>query len=80
LLAIISILCKKRNIFPLYQEDSLMSITRALQVATAAGMFLFVAACSPEVGSKEWCEDMKEKQKGDWTASEAADFAKSCIL
>ncbi|MBT7357172.1 MAG: DUF3012 domain-containing protein, partial [Rhodospirillaceae bacterium] len=39
-----------------------------------------LAACSPEVGSKEWCEDMKEKDKGQWTASEATDFAKSCIL
>ncbi len=39
-----------------------------------------VAACSPEVGSKEWCEDLKKKPKGDWTANEAADFAKNCIF
>ena len=37
-------------------------------------------ACSPEVGSKEWCEDLKEKDKGQWTATEAKDFAKHCIL
>ena len=36
--------------------------------------------CSPEVGSDKWCEDMKEKPKGDWTASEAADYAKHCII
>ena len=41
---------------------------------------LALAACSPEVGSEEWCEDMKEKPKGDWSANEAADFAKNCIL
>lgn len=46
-------------------------------VATAG---LLVAACSPEVGSDEWCADMKEKNKGDWTASEAGDFAKHCVL
>ena len=40
----------------------------------------FLAACSPEVGSPEWCEDMKEKPKADWTANEAADFAKSCVF
>lgn len=57
-----------------------MSITRALQLAVAAGMFLFVAACSPEVGSKEWCEDMKAKPKGDWSTNEATDFTKHCIL
>ncbi len=39
-----------------------------------------LSACSPEVGSKEWCEDMKEKPKGDWSANEAADFAKHCVL
>ena len=36
--------------------------------------------CSPEVGSDKWCEKMKAKPKGDWTANEAADFAKHCIL
>ncbi|WNK00403.1 DUF3012 domain-containing protein [Thalassospiraceae bacterium LMO-JJ14] len=39
-----------------------------------------LSACSPEVGSKEWCEDLKEKPKGDWSANEAADFAKHCVL
>lgn len=37
-------------------------------------------ACSPEVGSKEWCADLKEKPKGDWSANEAKDFAKHCIF
>lgn len=39
-----------------------------------------MAACSPEVGSKEWCDGMKKKGKGDWSVSEAADFAKHCVL
>jgi len=39
-----------------------------------------LAACSPEVGSPEWCEDMKKKDKGDWSTNEATDFAKSCIM
>lgn len=37
-------------------------------------------ACAPEVGSKAWCENLGEKAKGDWTASEAGDFAKHCLL
>ena len=40
---------------------------------------LTLAACEPEVGSKEWCADMNEKPKGDWTANEAADYAKHCV-
>lgn len=39
-----------------------------------------LAACSPDVGSKEWCTELKEKPKGEWTANEATEFAKSCVL
>ena len=47
-----------------------------------AGMLLtsLVTACAPEVGSDEWCQDMVDKPKGDWTANEAADFARHCIF
>ena len=41
---------------------------------------LLSMGCSPEVGSKEWCEDMKEKPKKDWTASETADYTMHCIF
>ncbi len=44
------------------------------------GLALSLGACAPEVGSEEWCSDMKEKAKGDWSANEAADFAKHCVL
>jgi hypothetical protein len=46
-------------------------------------LFLLVAlaaACSPEVGSKRWCAALKEKPKGEWTANEAADYAKHCLF
>lgn len=39
-----------------------------------------LAGCAPEIGSKEWCEDLDEKDKGDWTATEAKDYAKHCIF
>ena len=41
---------------------------------------LFLAACEPEVGSEAWCEKMDDKAKGDWTANEATEYAKSCIF
>ncbi|MDA9556676.1 DUF3012 domain-containing protein [Vibrio sp.] len=41
---------------------------------------LFLAACAPEVGSKDWCKEMDKKPKGDWTASETGDYTKHCIL
>ena len=48
--------------------------------AVIGAVAVLLAACSPEVGSDEWCNDMKEKSKADWTANEASDFAKSCVL
>ncbi len=44
------------------------------------GTLLGVAGCAPEVGSEGWCQDMKEKDKGEWTANEAADYAKHCLF
>jgi hypothetical protein len=41
---------------------------------------LALSACAPEVGTKAWCEQMREKPKGDWTANEAGDYAKHCIF
>ncbi|MBL6928442.1 MAG: DUF3012 domain-containing protein [Rhodospirillales bacterium] len=52
------------------------SFVLALALVAAVGL----SACSPEVGSKEWCEELKKKDKGQWTANEAKDFAKSCIF
>ena len=31
-------------------------------------------ACSPEVGSPEWCAEMKQKPKMDWSANELKEF------
>lgn len=39
-----------------------------------------ISACAPEIGTKEWCEQLKEKPKGDWTATEAKDYTKHCLF
>ncbi|MGB1197603.1 MAG: DUF3012 domain-containing protein [Thalassotalea sp.] len=39
-----------------------------------------VAACAPEVGSEEWCKQLKEKPKGDWSTTEAKDYTKHCLF
>lgn len=44
------------------------------------GVAMWLAACEPEVGSERWCENMREKPRGDWTANEALEFARSCAL
>lgn len=50
----------------------------------ALACLLFAASiapgCAPEVGSEAWCEKMNETPKGDWSANDAAEFAKNCIF
>ena len=43
-------------------------------------LLILVSGCAPEVGSDAWCEAMLEKDKGDWTANEATEFAGNCIF
>ena len=44
------------------------------------GLVALLAACSPEVGSGKWCENMEDKPEGDWTLTEAKDYAKHCLF
>ncbi|WP_448211029.1 DUF3012 domain-containing protein [Colwellia sp. MEBiC06753] len=50
------------------------------KVLSSLALLVLISACAPEVGSEDWCEAMKEKPKGEWTANETADFTKHCIL
>jgi hypothetical protein len=45
-------------------------------IAVALGA---ISACS-SVGSESWCENLKEKPKGDWSANEAKDYTKHCLF
>ncbi len=37
-----------------------------------------LSACAPEVGSDGWCKAMSDKDKADWSANEAVDYAQHC--
>ena len=55
-------------------------LKKVVTLGLVAAFTLGVAACSPEVGSPDWCTQMKEKPKGDWSSNEAAEFAKNCLM
>ena len=57
-----------------------MQIQKTICLLLLVAFVALVSACSPEVGSDEWCNNMKEKPKKDWTASEAANYTKYCIF
>jgi hypothetical protein len=41
---------------------------------------LLLSACAPEVGTREWCEDMDDTPKGDWSTNDAKAYARYCVL
>lgn len=56
------------------------SVTKVSAIALVLAFTAGLSACAPEVGSDAWCKQMKEKPSGDWTANEAADYAKHCVF
>jgi hypothetical protein len=52
------------------------AINRLIAGLIALFFLLTITACSPEVGSDQWCVDMKATPSGDWSANQASDFAK----
>ena len=55
-------------------------LKKVVTLGLVAAFALGVAACSPEVGSPDWCTQMKEKPKGDWSSNEVTQFAKNCLM
>ena len=55
-------------------------MNRILRTTIILVFVSILTACAPEIGSEEWCEDMDEKPKGDWSSNEAADYAKNCVF
>lgn len=56
------------------------SFIKGFLATAVTASLIFIGGCSHEVGSEAWCEDMKEKPRGDWTANEAGNFARHCVI
>ncbi|MFQ5660085.1 MAG: DUF3012 domain-containing protein [Gammaproteobacteria bacterium] len=54
--------------------------TRFLSVIGVLMLLTVFSGCSPKVGSEAWCNAMKEKPKGEWTANELKDYSKHCLF
>jgi len=52
-------------------------LTRVVPAMLLLGM---LSACDSGPGAKVWCWYMDQKPKSDWSASEAADYAKRCLF
>lgn len=49
---------------------------RMLMIAAIVGL----AGCSAEPGTEKWCQAKKEQPKSEWTGSDAATYAKNCLI
>jgi len=50
------------------------------RLLTLSCLIFLLSACTPKVGSPQWCEAMDKKAKGDWSMNEAKDYAKHCVF
>lgn len=51
-----------------------------MKLVGCIGVIALLSACSAEVGSRKWCENMQAKPEGEWTITEAKDYAKHCLF
>ena len=50
-----------------------------LRICLVFATLICVTACK-QVGSEEWCADLKETPKSEWTLQQAGDYTKFCVL
>lgn len=55
-------------------------ISKVISGTIALAFLASITACSPEVGSEKWCNNMKDTPKGEWSMNDAGDFTKHCLL
>lgn len=58
----------------------MIMVSRSAIGTLACATVLLLGACAPEVGSEAWCEKMDATPKGEWSANDAAEYARSCVL
>ena len=55
----------------------------AVEVGDGDGVGVLVAGNGvvegSAVGSEDWCKELEEKPKGDWSTNETATYTKNCI-
>ena len=49
------------------------------RMAIALVALSLLSACSPEFGSEDWCRQMSEKSKRDWSAIDTSNYATNCL-
>jgi hypothetical protein len=48
-------------------------------IVGACAVISLATACSPKVGSEDWCLEMRDKPKNEWLAEEVKAYFVHCI-
>ena len=59
------------------QRLSINSFLKVVFLLAASGM---LSACADKPGSEGWCEALGEKNKSEWTGSDAKTYATHCVI
>ena len=65
------------------QRILIISVLLLLAACSGSDAMTFARNClldGSAVGSNEWCAELADKPKGDWTANETASYTKHCIM
>ncbi len=57
-----------------------MNLNRIVPVLLVLALSAGMAGCEPEVGSDRWCSRMEDRPSGDWSANDAMEYARNCVL
>lgn len=57
-----------------------LPIKKTTGIGLLAVLAIFHSGCSPEPGSIDWCEKMKQKPTREWNEEEIKSYAGSCLF
>lgn len=68
------------DLTPNLKEEKMTAWMKSCSLGLVATLVLLVSGCAAPIGSSRWCAEMKDKSPADWTANQAIDYAKHCVL
>ena len=56
-----------------------MTNSKYLRIAWVVASLFYATSCAPSVGSDEWCTNLMDKPRGEWTKEDVKGIANYCI-
>lgn len=56
-----------------------MTREKVFRIAWVVVVLFYATSCAPVVGSDEWCNNLMDKPRGEWTKEDVKGTANYCI-